>query len=40
MGNFDWLLLPLLLIVESPPEQLSAPRTLSTGFRKAKLGKS
>jgi hypothetical protein len=36
MGIFDWL--PLLLV--SPPKQLSAPRTLYVGFRKAKLKKS
>jgi hypothetical protein len=38
MGDFDWLL--LLLAAVSPPEQLSALRTLYTGFRKAKLKKS
>jgi hypothetical protein len=38
MGIFDWLL--LLLAGVSPPEQLSAPRTLYIGFRKAKLKKS
>jgi hypothetical protein len=35
MGDSDWL--PLLLAGVSPPEQLSAPRTLYMGFRKAKL---
>jgi hypothetical protein len=40
MIDFDWLLLPLLLAVVAPPEQISAPRTLYTGFRKAKLKKS
>jgi hypothetical protein len=39
MGDFDWLL-TLLLTAVSPPEQLSALRTLYTGFRKAKLKKS
>jgi hypothetical protein len=39
MGIYDWLLLMLLLVV-SPPEQLSALRTLYIGFRKAKLKKS
>jgi hypothetical protein len=34
-GDFDWLPLLLLLAVP-PPEQLSAPRTLYIGFRKAK----
>jgi hypothetical protein len=38
MGDFDWL--PLPLVVVSPPEQLSALRTLYIGFRKAKLKKS
>jgi hypothetical protein len=37
MGDFDWLPLMLLLAVGSPPEQLSALRTLYIGFRKAKL---
>jgi hypothetical protein len=36
-GSFDWLLLTLLLVVVSPPEQLSALRILYIGFRKAKL---
>jgi hypothetical protein len=36
MGDFDWLLLAGV----SPPEQLSAPRTLYMGFRKAKLKKN
>jgi hypothetical protein len=38
MGDFDWL--PLTLAVGSAPEQLSSPRTLYSGFRKAKLRKS
>jgi hypothetical protein len=38
MGDFGWLL--LMLAVVSPPEQLSALRTLYLGFRKAKLKKS
>jgi hypothetical protein len=38
--DFDWLLLTLLIAGVSPPEHLSAPRTLYTGFRKAKLKKS
>jgi hypothetical protein len=40
MGIFDWLPLMLLLVVVSPPEQLSALRILYIGFRKAKLKKS
>jgi hypothetical protein len=40
MGDFDWLLLKLLLAAASPPEQLPAPRTLYLGFRKATLKKS
>jgi hypothetical protein len=40
MGIFDWLPLTLLLAVGSLPKQLSALRTLYTGFRKAKLKKS
>jgi hypothetical protein len=40
MGAFDWLLLTLTLARVSPPEQLSALRTLYIGFRKAKLKKS
>jgi hypothetical protein len=44
MGNFDWLLvrppLTLLMAAVSPPEQVSALRTLYIGFRKAKLKKS
>jgi hypothetical protein len=39
MGDFNWLPLMLLLAV-SPPEQLSAPRTLYIGFRKTKLKQS
>jgi hypothetical protein len=38
VGDFDWLL--LLLAVASPPEQLSAWRTLYICFRKAKLKKN
>jgi hypothetical protein len=38
MGDFDWL--PLMLAGVSPPQQLSTPRTLYIGFRKAKLEKS
>jgi hypothetical protein len=38
MGDFDWLM--LLLAVVSPPAQLSAPRTLYIGFRKATLNKT
>jgi hypothetical protein len=37
MGDFDWL--PLTVAGVSPPEQLSARRTLYIGFRKAKLKK-
>jgi hypothetical protein len=40
MEDYDWLLLLLLLAGVSPLEQLSAPRTLYIGFRKAKLKKS
>jgi hypothetical protein len=40
MGDFGWLLLLLPLADVSPPEQLSAPKTLYIGFRKAKLKKS
>jgi hypothetical protein len=40
MGIFEWLPLTLLLAYLSPPEQLSAPRTLYIGFGKAKLKKS
>jgi hypothetical protein len=40
MGGFDWLPLPLTLADVSPPEQLSALRTLYIDFRKAKLKKS
>jgi hypothetical protein len=36
-GDFDRLLLPLAVV--TPPEQLSVPRTLYIGFRKAKLKK-
>jgi hypothetical protein len=35
MEGFDWL--PLTLAAVSPPEQLSAWRTLHVGFRKVKL---
>jgi hypothetical protein len=38
LGDFD--LVPLLLVGVSPPEQLSAQRTLYIGFRKAELKKS
>jgi hypothetical protein len=39
MEDFDWL--PLLLLVGvSPPEQLSAQRTLYIGFRKANVKKN
>jgi hypothetical protein len=39
MEIFNWLLLMLLLLlaVVSPPEQLSAPRTLYIDFTKSKL---
>jgi hypothetical protein len=40
MGAFDWLALMLTLSGVSPPEQLSALRTLYIGFRKATLKKS
>jgi hypothetical protein len=40
MGGFDRLTLTLLLAGVSPPEQISVRRTLSIGFRKAKLKKS
>jgi hypothetical protein len=39
MGDFDWLPRMLLLAVGSPPEQLSALRTLYIDCRKAKLKK-
>jgi hypothetical protein len=39
MEDFDWLLLSLLLAVVSPPEHLSALKTLYI-VRKAKLKKS
>jgi hypothetical protein len=35
MRDFDWLI--MMLAGVSPPEQLSALRTLYMGFRKAKL---
>jgi hypothetical protein len=37
-GDFDWLMLSLAAV--SPPEQLSALRTLYIGFRKVTLKKS
>jgi hypothetical protein len=41
MGDFDWLATAAAAgCCVSLPEQLSAPRTLYIGFRKAKLKKS